>query len=227
MVIFTKIYKGISLQTPINRFDIFAVEFSTNSKTMLRNKLQKYRLILASGSPRRQQFFKDLDLDFEIRLKEIEEIYPKELKREQITNYLAELKANAFDGDLNQNEILITSDTIVWHENKALGKPKDSADAFKILQSLSGKKHEVITSICFKTNIETKVLHEVTKVSFNELNDNAIRYYIENYKPFDKAGAYGIQEWIGFVGVSKIEGSYTNVMGMPTDKVYEYLNNLK
>ena len=193
---------------------------------MLKNKLRNYSLILASGSPRRQQFFKDLDLDFEIRLKEIEEIYPPELKAEEITNYLAELKANAFEGELQANEILITSDTIVWHNNKALGKPKDEQDAFAILKSLSNATHEVITSVCFKTNSETKLLHEMTKVTFNELSEDVIRYYIENYKPFDKAGAYGIQEWIGFVGVSKIEGSYANVMGMPTDKVYEYLNNL-
>jgi septum formation protein len=193
---------------------------------MLRNKLQKYRLILASGSPRRQQFFKDLGLDFEIRLKEIDEIYPDELKREQITNYLAQLKANAFEGELQDNEILITSDTIVWHNNKALGKPKDTQEAFEILQSLSNSTHEVITSVCFKNKTQTKLLHEVTKVSFSELSDKAILYYIENYKPLDKAGAYGIQEWIGLVGVSKIEGSYTNVMGLPTDKVYEYLYNL-
>ena len=193
---------------------------------MLKNKLRNYSLILASGSPRRQQFFKDLDLDFEIRLKEIEEIYPPELKAEEITNYLAELKANAFEGELQANEILITSDTIVWHNNKALGKPKDEQDAFAILKSLSNSTHEVVTSVCFKTNSETKLLHEITKVTFNELSEDVIRYYIENYKPFDKAGAYGIQEWIGFVGVSKIEGSYANVMGMPTDKVYEYLNNL-
>ena len=193
---------------------------------MLKNKLRNYSLILASGSPRRQQFFKDLDLDFEIRLKEIEEIYPPELKAEEITNYLAELKANAFEGELKVNEILITSDTIVWHNGRALGKPKDEQDAIAILKSLSNATHEVITSVCFKTNSETKLLHEITKVTFNELSEDAIRYYIENYKPFDKAGAYGIQEWIGFVGVSKIEGSYANVMGMPTDKVYEYLNNL-
>ena len=193
---------------------------------MLKNKLRNYSLILASGSPRRQQFFKDLDLDFEIRLKEIEEIYPPELKAEEITNYLAELKANAFEGELKANEILITSDTIVWHNGRALGKPKDEQDAFAILKSLSNATHEVITSVCFKTNSETKLLHEITKVTFNELSEDVIRYYIENYKPFDKAGAYGIQEWIGFVGVSKIEGSYANVMGMPTDKVYEYLNNL-
>ncbi|CAM3951768.1 Maf-like protein [Flavobacterium sinopsychrotolerans] len=193
---------------------------------MLRNKLKKYTLILASGSPRRQQFFKDLDLDFEIRLKEIEEIYPPELKAHEITNYLAELKASAFEGELNPNEILITSDTIVWHNNTALGKPKDEQDAFEILKSLSNATHEVITSVCFKTNKKVEILYEITKVTFNELSEESIRYYLENYKPYDKAGSYGIQEWIGFIGVSKIEGSYANVMGMPTDKVYEYLNNL-
>ena len=193
---------------------------------MLKNKLQKYKLVLASGSPRRQQFFKDLDLDFEIRLKEIEEVFPPELKREEITNYLAELKANAFEGELKNDEILITSDTIVWHKDKALGKPKDAQDAFEILKSLSDATHEVITSVCFKTNFDVEVIYEVTRVTFNKLSDEAIRYYIENYKPFDKAGAYGIQEWIGFLGVSKIEGSYANVMGMPTDKVYEYLSKL-
>ncbi|HEX9151969.1 MAG TPA: Maf-like protein [Flavobacterium sp.] len=193
---------------------------------MLRNKLKKYKLILASGSPRRQQFFKDLDLDFEIRLKEIEEIYPQELKAAAITDYLAELKANAFEGELQPNDILITSDTIVWHNDKALGKPKDQQDAFDILKSLSNTTHDVITSVCFKTASATTVLNELTKVTFNELSDEAILYYLENYKPYDKAGAYGIQEWIGFIGVAKIEGSYANVMGMPTDKVYEYLSKL-
>ena len=193
---------------------------------MLKNKLREYRLILASGSPRRQQFFKDLDLDFEIRLKEIDEIYPPELQAEEITNYLAVLKASAFEGELNPGEILVTSDTIVWHNNKALGKPKNEQNAFEILRSLSNATHEVITSVCFKTNDKEVVLHEVTKVTFNELSDEAIRYYLENYKPYDKAGAYGIQEWIGFIGVSKIEGSYANVMGMPTDKVFQYLNAL-
>ena len=193
---------------------------------MLKNKLANYSLILASGSPRRQQFFKDLDLDFEIRLKEIEEVYPPELKAEAITNYLAELKANAFEGELKENEILITSDTIVWHNDTALGKPKDEQDAFAILKSLSNATHEVITSVCFKTKEKTDTFFEVTKVTFNTLSDKAIQYYLDHYKPYDKAGAYGIQEWIGFVGVAKIEGSYTNVMGMPTDKVFDYLNNL-
>lgn len=193
---------------------------------MLKEKLQKYKLILASGSPRRQQFFKDLDLDFEIRLKEIEEIYPPELKAQEITNYLAQLKADAFDGELNENDILITSDTIVWHNNCALGKPRDHQNAFEILKSLSNATHEVITTVCFKTNLSSNLITETTKVTFTALSDEAILYYLEKYKPYDKAGAYGIQEWIGFIGVSKIEGSYANVMGMPTDKVYEYLNNL-
>lgn len=193
---------------------------------MLKEKLKKYKLILASGSPRRQQFFKDLDLDFEIRLKEIEEVFPSELKAEEITNYLAQLKADAFNGELNENDILITSDTIVWHNNCALGKPKDHQNAFEILKSLSNSTHEVITSVCFKTNLSTNLIFETTKVTFNALSDEAIFYYLEKYKPYDKAGAYGIQEWIGFIGVSKIEGSYANVMGMPTDKVYNYLNNL-
>lgn len=193
---------------------------------MLKNKLKQYKLILASGSPRRQQFFKDLELDFEIRLKEIEEIYPSNLKAAEITNFLAELKANAFEGELKENEILITSDTIVWHHEKALGKPKDRQDAFDILKSLSNSTHEVITSVCFKTNTNTKLLFETTKVTFNELSDDEILYYIDHYEPFDKAGAYGIQEWIGFIAVSKIEGSYANVMGMPVDKVYKYLSTL-
>ena len=135
---------------------------------MLRNKLEKYTLILASGSPRRQQFFKDLDLDFEIRLKEVEEVYPPELKAQEITNYLAALKANAFEGELKPNEILITSDTIVWHNDEALGKPKDEQDAYEILKSLSNATHQVITSGYFKTNEKVAVLYEISKVHFND-----------------------------------------------------------
>lgn len=193
---------------------------------MLNSLNKKYKIILASGSPRRQQFFKELDTDFEIRLKEIEEIYPENLQGVEITNYLAKLKANAFEGEISENEILITSDTIVWFENKALGKPTDYEDAFQMLQSMSGKTHEVITSVCFKTIQKTETIFEVTKVTFNPLTDEAIRYYIDHYKPFDKAGAYGIQEWIGLIGIAKIDGSYTNVVGLPTDKVYTYLLNL-
>ncbi|WP_284652137.1 Maf-like protein [Flavobacterium terrisoli] len=193
---------------------------------MLNSLNKNYKIILASGSPRRQQFLKDLDLDFEIRLKDIAEIYPEDLQGVEITNFLAILKANAFEGEIAENEILITSDTIVWFENKALGKPKDYNDAFQMLKSMSGKTHEVITSVCFKTTAKTETIFEATKVAFNKISDDDIRYYLDNYKPFDKAGAYGIQEWIGLVAIARIDGSYTNVVGMPTDKVYAYLTNL-
>lgn len=193
---------------------------------MLNDSLKKYKIILASGSPRRQQFFKDMNLDFEIRLKEIEEIYPDNLQGVEITNYLAILKSKAFEGELKPYDILITSDTIVWLNGKALGKPKDYDDAVQILKSLSDATHEVITSVCFKTINKTETLFDVTKVTFNTLTEDEIRYYLDNYKPFDKAGAYGIQDWIGLVGISKIEGSYTNVVGLPTHLVYDYLNKL-
>jgi len=193
---------------------------------MLKQKLKGYKIILASGSPRRQQFFKDLDLDFEIRLKEVEEIYPPEMKGREITDYLAQLKAAAFEM-IGTEELLVTSDTIVWHEGKALGKPKDYEDAVRILQALSGSTHEVITSVCFKSRNKTEVIHDITKVTFCDLSPEAIKYYLDNYTPYDKAGAYGIQDWIGFVAVSKIEGSYTNVMGLPTEKVYNYLIKLE
>lgn len=190
------------------------------------NQFCSHKIILASGSPRRQQFLKDLHFDFEIRLKEVAEIYPNHLQGVEITNYLALLKANAFEGLLQNNEVLITSDTIVWFENKALGKPKDYEDAFAMLKAMSGKTHEVITSVCFKTNLKTDTVFEVTKVTFKALSEEMIKFYLDHYKPFDKAGAYGIQEWIGLVGIAKIEGSYTNVVGMPTDVVFEYLTNL-
>ncbi|MGC4039485.1 MAG: Maf-like protein [Flavobacterium sp.] len=192
---------------------------------MLKDKFKNHKIILASGSPRRQQFFRDFDIDFEIRLKDIEEIYPDTLQGVEITNYLAQLKAAAFEGEIGENEILVTSDTIVWHNNKALGKPKDYDDAFAILKSLSDATHEVITSVCFKTRHKTETIFEVTKVTFNSLSDEAVHYYLDNYKPFDKAGAYGIQEWIGLTGITRIDGSYTNVVGLPTEKVYQYLNN--
>lgn len=189
---------------------------------MLHNKLKDIKIILASGSPRRQQFFKDLDLDFEIRIREVEEIFPPHLQSYEITNYLAKLKADAFN-DLNPDELLITSDTLVLLDGKTLGKPSSEEDAIKMLQNLSGKTHEVITSVCFKTKKKTEIIHEVTKVTFSELSLESIQYYITKYKPLDKAGSYGIQDWIGLIGISKIEGSYTNVVGLPTEKVYQYL----
>lgn len=188
---------------------------------MLAEVLKNYKLILASTSPRRQQFFRDLNLDFEIRLKEVEEVYPEHLKAGEVTDYLARLKAEAFE--LKPNEILVTSDTIVWLDQKVLGKPVDYEDAFVVLQQLSGKTHQVITSVCLKSSEKTQVFNTVTKVTFSELTPEMIRFYLDNYKPFDKAGAYGIQEWIGLVGIEKIEGSYTNVVGLPTEKFYKEL----
>jgi septum formation protein len=189
---------------------------------MLNNKPGNYKIILASGSPRRQQYLRDLNVDFEIRLKEVDEVYPDTLQGAEITDYLAKLKAAAMDAAAD--EIIITSDTIVWHENKALGKPKDYDDAFAMLKSLMGKTHEVITSVCFKTASTLEVFNETTSVTFNPITDAEIKYYLDNYKPYDKAGAYGIQEWIGLVAIARIEGSYNNVVGLPVDKVYRYLN---
>lgn len=190
---------------------------------MLNDTLKKHHIILASGSPRRQEFFKNLGLDFEIRLKPIKEEYPPRLSHFEISDYLAQLKALPFKHDLQSNDILITSDTIVWHNNKALGKPKDEADAFNILKSLSNATHEVITSVCFTTKTGQKTFYAVTKVTFKAFTDEEILYYIKTAQPFDKAGAYGIQEWIGQIGVTQLEGSYFNVMGLPTHLVYKTL----
>lgn len=193
---------------------------------MLNKKLKDYHIILASGSPRRQSFFKDLGLDFEIRLKPVIEEYPLRLRHFEISDYLAQLKALPFKDDLKDKEVLITSDTIVWHNNKALGKPIDENDAFDMLKSISNATHEVITSICFTTKTTQKTLSDVTKVTFKNLTDDEINYYIKTCKPFDKAGAYGIQEWIGQIGVTKIEGSYFNVMGLPVHLVYKVLSEI-
>ena len=194
---------------------------------MLKEKLNKINIILASGSPRRQQFFKEMDLHYTIRLKEIEEIYPEHLQAEEITNFLAELKASAFENDLKENDVLVTSDTIVWLNGKALGKPKDFNHALEMLLQMTGKTHEVITSVCFKTASKMDILNCITKVTFSQITEKEIRYYLDVFKPFDKAGSYGIQEWIGLIGISRIEGSYTNVVGLPTEMVFNYLKNLE
>ncbi|MDH7446682.1 Maf-like protein [Aquimarina sp. 2201CG14-23] len=189
---------------------------------MLKDILKNYNLILASGSPRRQQFFKDLDLDFTIQLKEIEEIYPDHLKGSEISDYLAKLKSTAFT-KLAPNDILVTSDTIVWHRNQAIGKPKNIEDAKAMIASLSGDTHKVITSVCFKTSNATKIINQTTKVTFKALTTEEIDYYVNTFLPMDKAGSYGIQEWIGYIGITHIEGSYFNVMGLPVQLVYETL----
>ena len=193
---------------------------------MLKEQLGKYNIILASASPRRQELFKTLDIEFEVNLKPVLETYSTRLERAEITDYLSQLKAKAFKGNLNSNDLLITSDTIVWHKGKALEKPIDTKDASKMLTELSGITHEVITSVCFTTNTMQQTVNDITKVSFKKLSKEEISYYIKNYKPFDKAGAYGIQDWFGKIAVTHIEGSYFNVMGLPVHIVYKTLNEI-
>jgi len=193
---------------------------------MLSEKLKNYRIILASKSPRRQDALKHLGLDFEVRLNPIKEVYPDYLKHSEISNYLSKLKATPFIKDLNPIDLLITSDTIVWHNNQALGKPKDKNDAYNMLKSLSGSTHEVITSITFTMQKWTKTVHDITKVIFKPLSDDEIYYYINRYQPFDKAGSYGIQEWIGQIAITHIEGSFFNVVGLPTHLLYNTLMEL-
>ena len=189
---------------------------------MLRKKLAHYNLILASGSPRRQDFFKQLDVPFSIQLKEVKEIYPKHLKAGEITEYLADLKSKPFT-NLKHNDLLITSDTIVWFEDEAIGKPKNSDDAFLMLKRMSGKAHDVYTSVSIKSfNFQT-IFTDKTMVEFEDISDEEINYYLKKFKPYDKAGSYGIQDWIGLIGVKKITGSYVNVMGLPVHKLYKEL----
>jgi septum formation protein len=190
---------------------------------MLLEKFKNKNIILASGSPRRQELFKELGLNFKIKVKSIEESYALSLKEEEITNYLSKLKASAFEGELTKNDILITSDTIVWHNDKAIEKPKNKQHAIEMLQELSSTNHKVITSVCIKTIDTENVFFDTTIVHFKNLSLKEIEFYVENYNPYDKAGAYGIQEWIGFIGVTRLEGSYFNVMGLPVHKLYEEL----
>ena len=193
---------------------------------MLSKKLINYSVTLASNSPRRQELIKDLNIPFTIKTKEIEEVYPNHLKKSEITDFLAILKSKPFKDELTTKDLLITSDTIVWSNNKALGKPKNYDEAFKMLDELSENTHKVITSICISSKNFQKVFNDTTTVTFKKLTNSEIDYYINNYKPFDKAGAYGIQEWIGKIGITEIKGSYFNVMGFPVHKLYKELLKL-
>lgn len=193
---------------------------------MLAEKFKNKTLILASGSPRRQELFKELQIPFSIKVREVNEIYPINLKGVEITNYLAKLKASSFEKDIIESDIIITSDTIVWLENNALEKPKNKSEAVTMLQKISGKNHQVITSVCIKTFSTEHIFSDITEVTFKELSLEEIKFYVENYYPFDKAGGYGIQEWIGFIGVVAIKGSYFNVMGLPVNKLYEVLKKM-
>jgi septum formation protein len=188
---------------------------------MLSEKLNGYNVILASKSPRRKLLLEGLEVQFTIDSKDVVETFPPRLKREEIAIYLSELKANAFTGFLKDNDLLISSDTIVWMNNEVLHKPINIEDAYRILTKLSGATHEVITAVSFKTIKKIHTFIDITKVTFNNLSQAEIEFYVNKYLPFDKAGAYGAQEWIGYVAINKIEGSYFNVMGLPTEKLYK------
>lgn len=183
----------------------------------------KYNIILASQSPRRQELLKKLELNFKIKTNSVDENYPSHLKNEEIPLFLAKLKAESFDKELKTKDLVITADTIVCIENEVLGKPKNKAMAKKMLSQLSGNKHTVYTGVCLKTLEKTDCFWASTDVYFRPLTPHEIDYYLSNYKPYDKAGAYGIQEWIGYIGIEKIEGSYFNVMGLPIQKLYDEL----
>lgn len=184
--------------------------------------LAKYKIVLASKSPRRQQFLIDLGIPHEVHAKEIDESYPDHLQAGQITEYIAQKKAAAF-APIPADQLLITSDTIVWDGKKALGKPNSLTDAVEMLANLSGKSHQTISSICITNAHLQKTATCITDVWFKNFTPSEIQYYVENFKPMDKAGSYGIQEWIGMIGVHKIEGSFYNVMGLPTHLLYQLL----
>jgi len=194
---------------------------------ILSEKLKDYRIILASASPRRHQLLKGLGFNFEVMVSETEETYPDSLKAEEIALYLASLKAKPFNPDeFGPKTLIITADTIVWLNGQIIGKPKDKADAVRMLKQLSGHTHEVFTGVCLKTNKKTQCFYSCSKVTFRQLSDDEIVWYVERYKPMDKAGAYGAQEWIGYIAIEHIEGSFYNVMGLPTQKLYVEVEKL-
>jgi septum formation protein len=193
---------------------------------MLSN-LDKYNIILASQSPRRQELLKGLNIPFEVSVIEVDETYPKGIVGVDIPMYLAEKKAKAFTKIMKPDTMLITADTIVWHEGQVFGKPENKANATVMLNALAGKTHQVITGVCISTLKKRKVFSVISEVRFAKITPAEIEYYLENYQPYDKAGSYGVQEWIGFIGVEYIEGSYYNVMGLPVQRLYNELKNWK
>ena len=190
---------------------------------MLVDKLNEFNIILASRSPRRQQLLHELGLKFDVVIKDYEETYPEGLDGEEIARYIAYEKAASFKNQLSANDIVIAADTIVWCNKKVLGKPLDQEDAIAILKEISGNTHEVITGVSIRSHSREITFSESTKVTFEVFTDEEIAYYTANYKPYDKAGAYGIQEWIGIIACSHIDGSYFNVVGLPVQRLYKEL----
>ena len=188
--------------------------------------VNSHKIILGSSSPRRKNFLKAMGIPFELRPSDVEEIYPEDLKAGQISDFLAKLKADSLKDTLKENEILITSDTVVWHKGISLAKAATGEEAFTMLKTLNNDMHEVITSVCFTTTTEQRIKNSVTEVTISDLSDDEIWHYINTCEPFDKAGAYGIQEWYGLIGVKEIKGSYNNVVGFPTQLVYRTLTDM-
>ncbi len=190
---------------------------------MLIEKLKDYNIILGSASLRRKELLARLDVEFSIKTTDKEENYPKNLEINEIGKFLAKQKADIIARDLEKNYLLITADTIVAQNSEVIHKPKNKQDAIEILRKLSGNSHKVITGVCITSSEKQIVFSSITDVFFTNLSDEEINFYIERYEPFDKAGAYGIQEWIGFIGIKKIIGSYNNVVGLPTAELYNHL----
>ena len=183
--------------------------------------LKNYKVILASKSPRRQQLLMGMDIDFEVMVKDVDESFPDSMKGKDIALMLSERKAMAFDADeLPENYLLITADTIVLVDEHVLNKPSDSNEAIDMLKTLSGREHNVVTAVTLRTNNLLHSFYELSAVSFGELSDEEISWYVTHYKPMDKAGAYGIQEWIGYVAIESVQGSFFNVMGLPTHRLF-------
>lgn len=188
------------------------------------DNLEKYKVILASGSPRRRELMAGLGVYYEVRiLPDVDESYPDTLQGEEIPLYIAKEKADAYIPMMQPDELIITADTIVWLDGKVLGKPRDREDALQMLRTMSGRTHEVFTGVCITTTDWQRSFTAQTEVRFATLSEDEIIYYVDNFKPMDKAGAYGVQEWIGFIGVENISGSYYNIMGLPVQKLYREL----
>lgn len=193
---------------------------------MLEN-LAKYRIILASNSPRRRELLAGLGVDYEVKtLSGVDESYPPELKGEEISQYISHKKSQAYASLLDENTLIITADTIVYQDGEVLGKPADAEEARQMLRKLSGRTHEVITGVTLLTRSVSKSFAVTSRVTFDDLADEEIAFYVDRFKPMDKAGAYGIQEWIGYIGVKSLEGSYFNVMGLPVQRLYQELKKL-
>lgn len=188
------------------------------------DNLKKYKVILASNSPRRKELLAGLGVDYEVRtLPDVDESYPDTLQGADIPLYIAKEKADAYRNMLQPGELMITADTIVWLDGRVLGKPKDQEDALCMLRDMSGRTHEVFTGVCITTTEWQRSFAAQTEVRFAELSEEEITYYVDKFRPMDKAGAYGVQEWIGFIGVENISGSYYNIMGLPVQRLYKEL----